>query len=238
LLILADSRIPQPAFASLQDFGTIIPILSSGITYPAISGHPDIFFCRVEKKLIVAPNLPLSIKQKLSESTIAFREGEKPVGPNYPHTAQFNAVVTDKFLIHNTIFTDPVILRETSHLEKINVKQGYTRCNLLALKNNRFITSDKGIETELIKRGFEVLLVSPEGILLPGFDHGFFGGCCGVSGDKVFFTGSLNRFPEGEKVKNFLHDYEIIELYDGPLFDGGWLIFLQNSFKPKVYNHT
>lgn len=229
MLALADSRIPKPALAKLMDFGTVFPILSSGITYPAISGHPDIFFCKTEKELIVAPNLPDSIKTKLVQLSVPVCDGLAEVGFAYPHTAPYNCVLTDKYLIHNTKFTDPTVLQKTTHLKKIHVKQGYTRCNLLSLKNDRFITSDKGIETELKKRGFEVLFVSPEGILLPGFEHGFFGGCCGVLDNKIFFIGSLNQFPEGEKVRNFLEGYEIVELYDGPLFDGGSLIFLSDS---------
>jgi hypothetical protein len=42
----------------------------------------------------------------------------------------------------------------------------------------------------------------------------------------VFFIGNLSHFPEGEKVRQFLSSYEIIELYDGPLVDGGSLIFI------------
>lgn len=225
MLIIADKRIPAAAFFVLNKFGKAIPFETSKITYPAVSGHPDIFFCKTEKILVVAPNAPSGIKEQLRIFNIPFREGQEKVGCEYPRTAHYNAVVTNRFLIHNRKITDPVILENCDRLEKINVKQAYTRCSVLALKNDRFITSDKGIETALKKRGLEVLFVEPKGILLPGFDHGFFGGSCAVYHDKVFFIGSLDHFPEGKKIRQFLSDYQIIELYDGPLFDGGSLIF-------------
>jgi hypothetical protein len=226
LLILADKRIPKPAFKSLKKYVDVVSFETTGITYPAISGHPDIFFCRVGSDLVFAPNIPDTIRQKLKESTISIQEGIKAVASSYPKTAIYNAVTTCNFLIHNLKFTDPLILKLCNYLEKIDVKQAYTRCNLLALKNNRFITSDKGIEKVLLQKDLEVLYVHPNGILLPGFDHGFFGGTCGIFEEKVFFIGNLNHFREGEKVRKFLSGYEIVELYDGPLFDGGSLFFV------------
>jgi hypothetical protein len=226
MLILADKRIPKQALVHLKKHGEALEFETSTITYQAISGHPDIFFCQTENELVVAPNLPENMKQKLVQSAISFREGKGRVGSKYPQTAAYNCVVTEKFLIHNTALTDGEIINKLGGHEKIDVKQGYTRCNLLALKNDRFITSDKGIKSALKHRGLEVLFVNPKGILLPGFTHGFFGGTCGILQDKVFFIGNLSHFPEGEKVRQFLSSYEIIELYDGPLVDGGSLIFI------------
>jgi len=74
----------------------------------------------------------------------------------------------------------------------------------------------------------EVLYVSPESILLEGFPHGFFGGCCGVWEDKVFVNGSLSLHPDGEKIREFLVSlgYEIVELNEGPLTDVGSIFFI------------
>jgi hypothetical protein len=121
---------------------------------------------------------------------------------------------------------DPEIVEAAGNREIIHVKQGYTRCNLIPLGNNRFITSDKGIEKTLLQYGLEVLYVDPDGILLPGFNHGFIGGTCGVWQNKLFFIGSLKYFPEGQKIKDFVTGMEIIELYDGSLFDGGSILFI------------
>jgi len=109
----------------------------------------------------------------------------------------------------------------------IHVNQAYTRCNLLPLKNNNFITSDKGIYSALTAYNLNVLYVNPKSILLPGFKNGFFGGACGTYKDQFFVIGSLASFMESEKVRILLHDlgYQIVELYDGQLYDGGSLVF-------------
>jgi len=215
---------PKQALQHLSAFGELILIQTKGITYPAVAGHPDIFFCDMMGMLATAPNIPRSVKIKLKEQKIDLVEGYLPVGHQYPETALYNCVVTEDFLIGNKNLIDKKIWESAKDKVFIHVKQGYTRCNLLPLAGNRFITSDKGIEKALFEKGLKVMYVNPEGIQLPGFDHGFIGGCCGISGNKVFFIGSLNHFPEGIKMREFLAGCEIIELYDGPLFDGGSLM--------------
>ena len=119
-------------------------------------------------------------------------------------------------------------MQECKDLIKINVKQGFTRCSILPFKNNSFITSDEGICKTLNEYKFDYLYVNPSDIVLHGHKNGFFGGCCGVYENKIFIIGSLKYFLEGEKVKDFINKNggEIIELYDGPLFDGGSILFI------------
>lgn len=226
-IVIANKNIPDKALNRLKKQGKVILLETKGITYPAVSGHPDIFFCRVEETIVVSPNLPETIINQLKTLKLSFVYAETPTGSAYPATSGLNAVVTSQFIMHNENHTDPVLVQLTSEKQFIHVKQGYTRCNLIPLKNNRFITSDKGIEKTLKKKGLDVLYVEPKSILLPGFEHGFIGGTCGVSGDTVFFIGTLNRFPDGGKIRNFLRGYQIVELYNGPLFDGGSLIFIE-----------
>ena len=229
MLILADDRIPEKAKDTLEKHGHIIYLTTHSITYPAISGHPDIFFCTINNHLIVAPNLSEDIKNRLKKFEVSYSAGKKPVGEKYPETAWYNSVVTANYVIGNTSFMDQHIKDLAGTKEIIHVNQGYTRCNLIPLKNDRFITSDKGIEKVLLKYGLEVLFVDPEGVLLPGFKNGFIGGTCGVWQNKIFFIGSLQHFSKGQKVRDFICDMEIVELYDGPLFDGGSLIFIETQ---------
>ena len=228
MIIITDKRIPTKAKKSLEDYGEVIPLSTEGITYPAISCHPDIFFCKMQNELIVAPNLPEKYKKILTKNAILFIEGESPVGEKYPDTAKYNAVCTEKYLIHNFRYTDSAISNHEEELDLIHSGQGYTRCNLLALKDDHFITSDAGISRVLNGYGLKNLYVDPQDILLPGMKHGFFGGTCGIYENKVFILGRLDKFKEGDKVRNFLEDldYKIIQLYDGPLFDGGSILFL------------
>jgi hypothetical protein len=99
---------------------------------------------------------------------------------------------------------------------------------MLVLSDNHYITSDRGIEKVLKKHGFSVLYINPAEIILPGMKNGFFGGCCGIFGNTVFIIGNLDFYKEGKIVRKFIKElgYKIVELYDGPLFDGGGLFII------------
>ena len=228
MLIIVDYKIPPPAKDRLTKFGELMELRTNGITYPSISGHPDIFFCQGPEKLIVAPNLPPEYIKRLSKDNISFIQGEFPVGTKYPKSSAYNAVVSEKHLIHNFRNTDFVISRSFEDHIPVHVDQGYCRCNLLPLKNDNFITSDEGIFGVMERHTENIVKVTTKGILLEGHKHGFFGGCCGVFEDKVFIIGSLKKYADGLIVEAFLKELgcEIVELYDGPLFDGGGIFFI------------
>jgi hypothetical protein len=227
MLIIIDKKIPEPAKEKLSAYGELIEFGTSGMTYDAISGHPDIFFCKIKNSVIMALNTPDNYKKIFNDINIPVINGYKTVNGTYPRSASYNAVVTDKYLLHRIDITDKSIIENTTGLENINVNQGYCRCSLLPFNNN-FITSDKGIYKTLSNRKLNVLYFQPDEIIFPGFQHGFFGGTCGVSENIVFIIGSLDHFTNGHTVREFINaaGHEIIELYDGPLFDGGSIIFL------------
>ena len=205
MLIIVDKKMNPGAKKKLAYYGELLELETDGITYPAISGHPDIFFCRSQEHLILAPNLPHLYFEQLKGHHIDFITGEMPVGPKYPASARYNAVATDQLLIHNFRHIDFMITRALEDLNPVHVDQGYCRCNLLPLKDGHFISSDAGIYKVLSGLRPEILFIHPEQIKMEGFPHGFFGGCCGIWKDTVFINGSLKYFLEGEKVRNYLH---------------------------------
>ena len=230
-LILCDKRLPSLAKIRLSDFGTLIEIVTEEITYQAISGHPDIFCCPVGDTIVVSPALPSKYTDLFNIHGTKWVYGSKPNTFTYPNSAVYNAVVTNNFLIHNLLITEPEIKKLTGNRKQIHVNQGYTRCNLLPLPGDIFITSDKGIFKTLTYEGIEVLYVNPNGILLESFPNGFIGGVCGVKGNDVFIAGSLSRYNEGQKIKEFLslHSLTPVELYEGPLFDCGSIFFIYSN---------
>ena len=229
MLIIVDNKILETARARLSEFGEVIGLSTSGITYDAISGHPDIFFCQYPGGIVVAPNLPAEYFEILDKHNIPYIIGINPVGEIYPESAVYNVVVTDTYYIHYPEITDLAIKKIAGNQIPITVRQGYCRCNLLPLRDNHFITSDIGIHKMLTDQKIDALYVSPKAIILEDFLHGFFGGACGVYGNRAFICGSLDCFPDGEKVKMYLRklDYEIIELCDDRLTDVGSILFVQ-----------
>lgn len=227
-LIIIDKKIPKEAKQKLATFGELLELETSGITYEAISGHPDIFFSQVNMDVVVAPNLPQKFKNALKKHGISSYTGEQCVGIKYPETAIYNVVSTSRFLFHNLKFSDEVVKDLAFGLDKIHVEQAYTRCNLIALNNESFIVSDLGIEKQLKELNLEVFYVDPSGILLSGFKNGFIGGCAGYYENQLLLIGNLDHYPAGLALRKKLKewDIELVELYDGPLFDGGSILFL------------
>jgi len=228
MLIIIDYRSPKEAKENLKKYGDVVEFSTSHITYNAISAHPDIFFCKTNNNLIIAPNTPDKYQQLLLSKGIPYTLGIRCVGKKYPDSAIYNAVITGSYLIHNIQITDKIILENTKQLKTISVNQGYTKCNLLAIGNQSFITSDIGIFIALKKLDYKVLCVNPENIILQGYNNGFIGGTCGIIDDTLFINGNLDYFPDGRKVRKFIkgQKFKIVELYKGPLFDGGSILFL------------
>ena len=227
-LIIVDNRMPGQAREKLGDTGPLLELPLSDMVYQAISSHPDIFFCQSDDQLVVSPQLPESVFSKLKACDVRYTVGKSKPGMQYPETATYNAVVTENLVIHRTDCTDPRIREINKNKGWISVKQAYTRCSLVHVGSDRFITSDMGIFNTLEQSGPDLLYVNPDGIRLDGFRHGFFGGCCGFHDNRLYICGSLSQYRDGDAVIRFLEDHgiEYVELYDGPLCDVGSILFL------------
>ncbi len=171
--------------------GEVLWMKGGKAAYESISGHPDIFFfCKDErscKSLVCSPDAPAQIVKTLVKYKVSIKKGKNPVGKKYPDTAGYNAVGIGNILIHNTRYSDESL---SSFDRKICVNQGYTRCNLLALNDKSFITSDKGIQKTLEEQGFDVLYIDPRQVKLEGHEYGFFPGCCVMTGYMLVVSGS------------------------------------------------
>lgn len=227
--ILVDARMSVAAKSALTPYGEIIELSTKDITYEAISGHPDIFFCPSPNGLIVAPNTPEYFLDILRKKNLQTTKGVLPVGSKYPETARYNTLVASNFIIQNPEISDGSIRQLHPKQKVIAVKQGYVRCNTLLLANETFLTSDKGIENKLNAMKLKVLFINPTCIRLSGFEHGFFGGICGVSGHKLFVNGGLNHFAEENQIRQFVAsaEMEIIELTSAQPLDVGTIMFLE-----------
>ena len=246
--IIADSRMPEEAKKNLKKLGDVLFLNPTEITYKSISSHPDIFFFQTKDGLIYAPNAPKRIIKELKKRKIKLTEGKKEVGKKYPETVPYNAVGIGDTLIHNLKHTDPTIL--SLYENHIHVNQGYTRCNLVALNGNSFITSMEDYKTTRLQdykledaktqrckdaesefrvqsSEFRVLYIDPKQIKLEGHDHGFFPGCCGVWKNNLIVCGSTKYLKEKAELDKFLkdNDFNLIELYDGELVDVGSIFF-------------
>lgn len=234
VVILASATMPIKARENLSKMGSVTWLEPSDKAYPSISSHPDIFFfCKDERhcnSVICAKNVDIDLPPE-----IKVIKGEKEVGKKYPDTVPYNAVGVGNALIHNMLYTDLSIKnlygKISTKSAQLAVNQGYTRCNLLALDERNFITSDMGIKRVLEANGCDVFYVDPHQITLPGQDYGFFPGCCGLVDDTVVVCGALKHLKECKELRKFIrrNNMKITELYDGVLVDVGSIFFIRKT---------
>lgn len=230
-LVIIDARAPEEVKRKLSKKFVIHEFISKNITYSSVSGHPDIFIFQNKEHLVIAPNTPNDTVTFLKNHNVSFVYGYKNVGEDLANSTQYNCIATSKYLFHKSGFTDSQVLNLCKEKEFISIPQAYTRCSIIELKENVFLTSDKGIFNNLIKHHFDVIYISPLNILLPPHKNGFIGGCLGIYEDTLYSMGAFQNIKNGETIKKKIQmlDIKILELYDGPMYDGGGIFFIKTT---------
>lgn len=230
MLAIIDGRAPREAIENLKKHADVVfQFESAGITFNSISGHPDIFIYQDESNLIVAPNSPLSLLEFLDTHKVKYVFGENKVQENFENSVGYNCISTSDYFFHKTGSTDPEIIKLNRGKEIINLPQAYTRCSLTHLGNNKYITSDKGIEKKLLEKGLDCFYFSPEQISIIDHKHGFFGGTNGSYSNKIFFIGSIDLHRYGFALRSYIEnlEIEIVSLSTNFLYDGGGILFIE-----------
>lgn len=197
--------------------------------YSAIDGHPDIQLNILNNNtVLVQKDMSVNFIDELKSTGVNLVFSDKSLSSKYPEDIILNAVNLKNTFIHNIKFTDKMLLKHTINKKHINVTQGYTKCSCAVVSERAIITSDIKIHNELISKDFDVLLLPPGHIDLPGLNYGFIGGTCGLlSESELVFYGNLNNYKYGELVLDFLNKHKVkpIFLSDTPLVDRGSLMF-------------
>lgn len=188
--------------------------------YPAIRSHADIQICPIAKnKLVVQPKLHVETLKAMEKAGLELLAGQSELKRRYPDNIYYNVGISGRYYFHKTSHTDETVRRELEkeNIKPVDLKQGYTKCSMAALGDKYIITSDAAIYKKSIEIGLEALLLPPGGILLPGFQYGFFGGCCGVDDKERIFmlNGSVDKYIYGNELKNFIKKtgYALVELH-------------------------
>ena len=233
MIAFIDYRTSNEEINSLKNLNIdVIKVPWNNNLYPAINGHVDIQLNILNsdtKTIILNKDIDNNFKKILQEKEINFINSFNSLNKNYPENISLNAYITPNYLIHNLNFTDKEIINYCKTKKQIHIKQGYSKCSILPLREKVVITSDMGIYKTLIKENFDVLLIPFGDIELPGLNYGFIGGVGGmISSNSMAFFGSLEKYAFCDEVKKFLYKYDIKPIYlrDSKLFDRGSLLLL------------
>lgn len=212
----------------------LVPIIvpKSNILYEAINGHVDIqlnIINKEERTIIVQKSISEDYIKTLEHNNIKYIFSQKELKNSYPDNIFLNALILKDYFVHNIKYTDENILKNMKNKKIINVKQGYTKCSVLPIRDNAIITSDKGIYNSLKLENIDVLLLPPGDILLPSLNYGFIGGTGGMINENTLaLFGELSNYEYGDEVYKFLYKYDVkpVALRKGKLIDRGSLFVI------------
>ena len=205
---------PADILKSLENMD-IKPILvkrAKNITTPVCS-HADILIHHLGGKYFVCePTIYDYIKESLNNTGAVLTRGLKAVCDTYPGDCLYNSARIGNFLFANLKITDKTILdyADDIYAKKININQGYAKCNICVVNKNAIITSDEKICKTAVKNGFDVLKIQSGGIEIKKYNYGFIGGATGLlSKDIMAFCGNLKFHPDALQIRQFLRNYNI-----------------------------
>lgn len=202
--LLIDSRIRKEEYKFLERYFHIKKIPLSNCVYEQISGHSDIFYCKIKDKIICAPNAPIIEKN--------FILGTSKVEKEYPKDIYYNACQIGENIIGSK-FTDKTII------PNILVKQGYTKCSIAVTSENSCITSDFAIAKILKQKNIHVTYIKENNIKLLDKKgnstnmKGFIGGASFIFDNKFVLFGDINKLESKESILKHLNKYKL-ELID------------------------
>lgn len=192
--------------------------------------HADLqCFAPDEHTLIVTPRFYEYYKEQLRGTGIDLLAGKTESDGHYPSRIAYNVgrVGSTAFCLERAV--DPIIKKELEkrNISLCNVSQGYASCSVTGINERALITSDEGIAKAAERQGLDCLYVSPEKILLPGFDHGLIGGCVSEIRSGLFAV-SGSDLPNSFLA--FFENYKAtIVTISGQLFDFGGSISLEGK---------
>ena len=201
---------------------------------PRVAFHPDMLMMAIGRDVAVPAFYASRADVRPILNTLRHRCGirvmttEKIPGDSYPHDVVCNALMYGGKLYGKLSALAPEILRlaDADGIEAVDVAQGYAGCSALACRDI-LLTADPSIRSAISERGGNVLLLSPGGIDLPGYDTGFIGGAGGCADGHAVFFGDVRRHPDGERIAQALSARGIVChcLGDGNLTDFGGIKF-------------
>jgi hypothetical protein len=194
---------------------------------PRIGSHPDIQLCCIQNTVFVHPDLPAGFIRHLehyAEVVVSSQE----LGNRYPFDCAYNAAFTGRYALCRKESTAAEILRhcERRGIPVINLPQGYARCSILIISEDRIATEDNGIAAAAQKAGIETMLIEPGSVPLKGFPRGFLGGASGSDTTAVYFSGSIEYLNSSSEIREKIRgtNKTVIEL-PGELEDFGSILF-------------
>lgn len=217
--LIIDSRIRDDEYTYLSKYFNVLKLPLSDDVYEEISGHSDMFYCKINNEIVAAPNAKILEKD--------FKTGKVKVEKEYPLDVPYNICQIGNKIIGSK-YVDKRIIPD------IIVNQGYVKCSIAVTTNKSCITTDKKIAGVLNKNNIDALYIEENNIKLLKKDksisnmHGFIGGACLVFNNKFILFGDIDMLKNKDKILEHINKYnlELVDFKGLDIFDyGGGIVF-------------
>lgn len=237
-LTIVSSTMPQKAVSTLRHRAEVVLLPPDPQLPEPVASHPDMLLFALEDTLVVHETYysiaQTQIDHILSSTQMHLLLSHCPRGNLYPLDVGLNALVCGRYLLGRLDVLAPEVLALATEkgLTPVFVRQGYAGCNGLtiphgtsshstAIRDDLLLTADPSLTRAATEWGIPVLPAPCADILLPGYDHGFIGGCGGVWQDQLFLCGTPSPAEWRYFTHPFLRGITITCLYGGALYDCG-----------------
>lgn len=194
-----------------------------------IRTHTDLTICYLGGgAAVAAPEAYDYYVRAFSGTGLTVIRGGTRLDMHYPADCAYNVAPVGKKLFCNASAADGILLSEAEKrgYKIVDIKQGYAKCSVCPVTETAAISADISFCRAAEKEGIDTLLITNDAVLLPGYANGFFGGAAYMKNPRTLVTaGSVDRHPDGGRIKAFLQRYGINAEADSdaPLFDFGSL---------------
>lgn len=198
--LLIDGRIRDIEFEYLSKYFNVNKLSPSDAVYEQISAHSDIFYCKIDNKIICAPNAPIIDK--------SFILGMSNVKEKYPGDVPYNACQIGNIIIGSK-YTDKTINPD------IIVNQGYIKCSICVTSGNSCITTDSSIYKRLKEYGIDVTYIVEKNISLLDRNgqitkmQGFIGGASLVFDNNFVLFGDIEKLESKDIILKHIKKYKL-----------------------------
>ena len=232
-LAVVSSGMPTDALDTLRHIAASVITLPPDPSLPApVASHPDMLLFSIGNALVTHctyyETAQAQIDRILEYSGHRLVLTNCPRGNTYPMDIGLNTLLCGKYLFGRTDALAPEILAlaDENGITPIHIRQGYAGCSGLVL-GDAIATADPSLTKAAAAHGIPVIPAPCAEIVLPGYDHGFFGGCGGVWRNMVFLCGTIHAARHPDFFNSpLLRGKAIYFLSAGSLFDcGGIKIF-------------
>ncbi len=213
----------------LKAFGyECIDVINSPFVSEEINYHADVLYLKIDNKFYISScqkeNFECILNLGFEIEEIDFLK------KGYQTESYLNFIVNDEYVIKNN---KTALNINFLNKKEIFVNQGYTRCSLISLNPNAYITEDLSIHKKLIQNNLDCLLIKKGSIKLDGYDYGFIGGASlYLEKEKtLLFFGDIKDSVDKENIIKFLDKYGINPYFikDKELIDLGSGIIIEKE---------